>query len=187
MWAVARCIISPVVDTADGQEVMACTVHTSYEPCPDNGKPASTAPVHVETRTRAAPRRSRTPGSGSAGCGRSSSTTAPGPTTATTNWGKTAGRHVGADLSQFPRADRLQLPKGTWLVLDSGPRSASQQPPYYPQPCYPPRQGADGLGVASFVLSLFWGLGFLSLLAVIFGHDRPGGSGRQAGRRRRDQ
>ena len=43
-----------------------------------------------------------------------------------------------------------------------------QQPGYYYPP--QPQQGADGMAVASLVLSLLWGAGILSVVAVIFGH-----------------
>jgi hypothetical protein len=42
----AHCVISAVYDTDADQMMPACVVHAAYTPCPRNGEPASTAPLH---------------------------------------------------------------------------------------------------------------------------------------------
>jgi hypothetical protein len=44
----AHCVISAVYDTDTDQMMPACVVHAAFAPCPLDGEPANTAPVHSD-------------------------------------------------------------------------------------------------------------------------------------------
>jgi hypothetical protein len=43
----AHCVISAIIDTDADAVRPACVVHTHYAPCPNDGEPANTAPLHA--------------------------------------------------------------------------------------------------------------------------------------------
>lgn len=52
----ACCVISAIADGTDGDVlVSACFVHACLAPCPRDGEPASTAPLHAFSREDALP------------------------------------------------------------------------------------------------------------------------------------